>query len=350
VQLRTVGSSGLRISAVGLGTVSFGKRVDVDGARAIVDAALEEGVNFIDTADGYGEAGGSEEILGAALEGRREEFVLSTKFGANMRGAYGPDFVPRASRGYIARALEGSLRRLRTDYIDLYQMHFPDGVTPFEETLSALDDLVKAGKIRYVGASQLAGWQVVEADWVARDRRLGRFLSVQTHYSLLRRDAEAELVPACKARDVAILAYFPLAAGLLTGRWQRGDELPEGTRMRETRSLGLASDESADTIERLTEFAAEREISLIDVAIGGLLAQPAVAAVIAGATTPEHVRTNVRAADWVPRPRDLKLLDELAPTKKPQPRRRGGRQQQQQSAAEASQASSAGSASGTRVI
>jgi aryl-alcohol dehydrogenase-like predicted oxidoreductase len=323
-----VGNSGLLVSAVGLGTVSFGKRVDVEGVRAIVDAALEEGINFIDTADGYGEAGGSEEILGQALDGRREEFVLSTKFGANMRGAYGPDFVPRASRAYIARALEGSLRRLRTDYIDLYQMHFPDGVTPFEETLSALDDLVKAGKIRYAGASQRAGWQVVEADWVARDRRLGRFVSVQAHYSLLRRDAEEELVPACNAREVAVLAYFPLAAGLLAGQWQRGEELPEGTRRWETRSLGLASDESADTIERLAEYAAERDISLVDVAIGGLLAQPSVAAVIAGATTPEHVRINARAADWVPRPRDLKLLDELAPTKKP--RQRGGRRRQQQ--------------------
>src|SRR4051812_7241722 len=231
MRYRPLGQSGLVVSVVGLGGNNFGRRLDVDGTRAVVDAAFDAGITLIDTADIYGNQGGSEEQLGEVLEGRREEIVLATKFGMDMGGANGPDWGARGSRRYIRLAVEASLRRLRTDWIDLYQYHAPDGVTPLEETVTALDELVQEGKVRYVGSSNLAAWQVADADSFARHAGTTRFVSAQNGYSLIDRTVERELTPACVEHGVGILPYFPLANGLLTGKYRRGEAAPEGTRM-----------------------------------------------------------------------------------------------------------------------
>ncbi|MGH9066321.1 MAG: aldo/keto reductase [Acidimicrobiales bacterium] len=309
----TLGHSGLLVSKVGLGANNFGMRVDLEGTRAVVDAALEAGINLIDTADSYGGKGGSEELLGQVLKGHWDEVVLATKFGSDMAGAYGDDHGARASRRYIRRAVEGSLRRLQTDHIDLYQLHRPDGVTPLAETLDALDELVREGKIGYAGSSNLAGWQVAEADWLARTRHTTRFVSAQPHYSLLHREVEAEVVPAALAHGVGILPYFPLASGLLTGKWRRGEAPPSGSRLADPRFGAEATPEAFDVIEALSSFAAERGLTTVDVAIGGLAAQPGVASVIAGATSPEQVKANAAAGEWEPAPEDLAGLDRAAP-------------------------------------
>ena len=308
---------------MGLGTVKFGGGIDLDQARAVIDAALASGITVIDTADGYGQ-GQSEEIIGRVLQGRRDDAVISTKFGANMGKQYGDDFGARASRRYIVRAVEGSLRRLRTDYIDLYQLHMPDHITPLEETLETLDRLIDAGKVRYAGSSHLAAWQVSEAEWTARDRGLSRFISVQDHYSLLHRDAEEDLLPVCRAHDIGFLAFFPLATGLLTGRWARGETLAEGSRMWQCRSLGLASDDNAEVIDGLRKFAAERDVTLVDLAIGWLAAQRGVACVIAGASTPEQVEANAAAAEFVPTTEDLEEIGRITTALNPAGARRPG--------------------------
>ena len=309
MRYRTLGDSGLMVSVVGLGCNNFGRRVDLEGTRRVVDAAIEAGVTLFDTADIYGE---SEEFLGEVLRGRRDEVVLATKFGSDLGGALGPDWGARASRRYVRRAVERSLRRLRTDWIDLYQLHQPDPHTPMEETLAALGELVAEGKVRYVGSSNLAAWQVADADWVARTSGLPRFVSAQNEYSLLQRDVEAELVPACERYGVGILPYFPLASGLLTGKYRKGEDAPPGTRLA-SRPERLAA-ARFDVVEKLESYAAERGVSLLDVAIGGLAAQPAVASVIAGATKPEQVAANVAAGEWQPTPDDLAALDQVAPT------------------------------------
>jgi aryl-alcohol dehydrogenase-like predicted oxidoreductase len=296
MRYRTLGESGLMVSVVGLGTNNFGWRIDAAAARGVVDAALEAGVTLFDTSDTYGNKGGSEEILGAVLAGRRDDVVLATKFGNDMAGANGRDFGARGARRYIRRAIEGSLRRLRTDHIDLYQYHTPDGITPAHETLEALTELVREGKVRYIGSSNQAAWQVVEADWISRTRGLARYISAQNHYNLLDVRAEAELVPACEAHGIGLLPFFPLAAGLLTGKYRRG-EAPAGARLTDQGRLG---DVDFDRVEAFEAFAREAGRSLLDVAIGGLAARPAVASVIAGATTPEQVRANVAAGGWVP--------------------------------------------------
>jgi aryl-alcohol dehydrogenase-like predicted oxidoreductase len=277
----------------------------------VVHAALDEGVTLFDTADAYGGHGRSEEYLGAALKGRRDEVVVATKFGHDMAGANGPDWGARASRRYVIRAAEASLRRLDTDWIDLYQLHVPDPQTPIEETLSALDDLVKAGKVRYAGHSNFAGWQVADAAWIARTAGLAPFISAQNHYHLLHREVEAELVPACQRFGLGLLPYFPLASGLLTGKYRRGDPAPEGTRMAGERFAQRLAEAPWDTIEALERFATERGIGILDVAIGGLAAQPTVASVIAGATRPEQVRANVAAGNWQPTAEDLTTLNHL---------------------------------------
>ena len=309
---RRLGDSGLVVSTIGLGGNNFGTRLDLAGTRAVVDAALDAGVTFIDTADSYGE---SEELLGRVLEGRRDEVVLATKFGWEVPGgANGPDWEARGSRRYVRRAVERSLRRLRADHIDLYQYHRPDPATPMAETLAALDELVTEGKVRYIGSSNLAAWQVADAEWLARTQGTERFVSAQNNYSLLDRAAEAELAPACERYGIGILPYFPLASGLLTGKYRRAEPPPAGTRYAEARWAGRLSDERFDVVEALTAYAEERGVTLLDVAIGGLAAQPAVGSVIAGATSPEQVRANVAAAAWVPGPADLAALDEVAPT------------------------------------
>jgi aryl-alcohol dehydrogenase-like predicted oxidoreductase len=310
---RPLGESGLVVSAVGIGCNAFGRRVDQAGVTAILDAAQDVGVTLLDTADVYGaEKGASETMLGEALRGRRDEFVVATKFGLDMLGAYGADFGARGSRRYVRRAVEGSLRRLRTDHIDLYQLHRPDGVTPIEETLAALDDLVRAGKVLHVGSSQFAAWQVVEADWTARTAGLTRFVSAQNRYSLLDRRAEAELVPAAVRHGVGLLPYFPLEHGLLTGKYARGSEPPAGSHAAVARATtDWLENADWDRIEALAAFARGRDLELLDVAVAGLAAQPAVASVISGVTRAEQVRRNAAALRWQPTADDLAELDRL---------------------------------------
>ena len=317
MRYRTLGDSGLIVSVAGLGTNNVGRRLDREATRAVVDTALDEGITLFDTADTYGDHGGSETILGEVLKGRRDDVILATKFGANMDGANGQDHGARGSRRYIRRAIDGSLARLQTDHVDLYQYHVPDGITPIEETLAALDDLVREGKARYVGSSNLDAWQIVDAEWIARRDHLTRFVSAQNEYSLLKREAEAELAPACERFGVGILPYFPLGSGLLTGKYRRGEPRPAGTRLDGRDEV--FSDETFDRLEAMDGFAKTRGVSMLDVAIGGLAAQPAVSSVIAGAMTPEQVRANAAAGAWEPTTEDLEELDRIMPT----PRRRG---------------------------
>ena len=305
---RRLGQSGLTVSTIGLGGNNFGLRLDLDASRAVVETALDEGITLIDTSDSYG---ASEEILGEVLDGRRDDVVIATKFGSDLRGGNGADFGARGSRRYIRRAVERSLRRLRTDWIDLYQMHVPDPATPIEETLSALDDLVHEGKVRYVGHSNFTAWATADADWIARSKGYERFVSAQNEYSLMRRGVEAELLPACEHYGLGFLQYFPLFSGLLTGKYRRGEPPPEGSRYHVWNLGKRLSDDRFDVIEKLEAYAAEHGVTLLDVAIGYLAAQPAVASVIAGATTPEQVRANAGALRWQPSADDVNALREL---------------------------------------
>lgn len=293
MRYRQVGKSGLTVSVVGLGGNNFGDCIGRDETREVVNAAIDCGVTLIDTADTYGNRGGSEKFLGQVLAGRREQVVLATKFGRDM----GDGVVARGSRNYIRRAVEASLRRLQTDYIDLYRYHWPDRVTPFEETLATLDDLAKEGKVRYIGSSNFAGWEIADADWIARTRNQARFISTQNLYSVLRREAEQEVIPSCVNYGVGLLPYFPLAHGLLTGKYRRGQPLPQGTRL--ARDKAQPSEDVFDKLEALERFGEQHGHSLLDVAVAGLAAMPAVSSVIAGATTPEQVRANAADADWV---------------------------------------------------
>jgi aryl-alcohol dehydrogenase-like predicted oxidoreductase len=306
VRTRTLGTSGPDVSVVGLGCNNFGSRVNEDGTRAVVDAALDAGITLFDTADVYGNRGGSEIALGAAFKGRRDRVVLATKFGHAMTDDAPPN---RGSREYVREAVEASLERLQTDWIDLYQYHRPDGITPIEETVGALNELVDEGKVRFIGSSNLDGRQVVEADDVAKDRGWARFVSAQNEYSFLERGAEEELLPTAERLGIGVLPYFPLASGLLTGKYRRGLPAPAGTRLA-LRPERL-TDEAFDRIEALESFAGSRGISLLDVAIGGLAAQPAIASVIAGATKPEQARANAAAGDWVPMDGDLRALRDV---------------------------------------
>jgi aryl-alcohol dehydrogenase-like predicted oxidoreductase len=311
MEFRRLGKSGLTVSAVGLGTNNLGMKLDMDGSREVVHAALDQGITLFDTADSYG---ASEERLGELLAGHRDDVVLATKFGsdASARGnGNGADWGARGSRRYVVRAVEASLRRLRTDWIDLYQMHRPDPLTPIEETLAALSDLVRAGKVRYVGSSNFTGWQVAEADWTSRTRGLERMVSAQNEYSWLQRDLERDVVPALEHYGVGLLPYFPLASGLLTGKYRRGQDAPEGSRLHAWGMDGALTDRAFDVVEKLEAFAAERDVRLLDVAMGGLAAKPAVASVIAGATSAAQVASNVAAGSWRPSAEELATLDEL---------------------------------------
>jgi aryl-alcohol dehydrogenase-like predicted oxidoreductase len=309
MEFRHLGNSGLMVSAVGLGTNNLGTRLDMARSREVVHAALDQGITLFDTSDSYG---ASEEQLGEILEGRRDDVVLATKFGSDVRKrglSNGADWGARGSRRYVLRAVESSLRRLRTDWIDLYQLHWPDPATPIEETLMALDELVRAGKVRYLGSSNLRGWQVADAEWVARTRNLHRFVSAQNEYSWLNRGIEDDLVPALEQYGIGLLPYYPLASGLLTGKYRRGETAPENSRLADRPER--LTDEVFDTVEALESFAKERDLTLLDVAIGGLAAQPAVASVIAGATSREQVERNVSAGHWQPTLEDLAALDDL---------------------------------------
>ena len=303
MRYRQLGESGLTVSVVGLGGNNFARRIDLEASRKVIDAALDEGITLIDTSDSYGD---SEVFIGECLAGRRDDVVLATKFGSDLGGRIGPDWGARNSRRYIRRAVEASLRRLRTDWIDLYQLHFPDGKTPMEETLAALQELVLEGKVRYVGSSNLNAWQIADAEWIARTNGFTRFISAQNHYSLLERGVEKSVVPACEHFGIGLLPYFPLANGLLTGKYRRGEPAPEGTRL--AALPDRLKQESFDIIEALEKFAAERGRSLLDVAVGALAAKPTVGSVIAGATKPEQVRANAAAGQWVPTPDDMWTL------------------------------------------
>jgi aryl-alcohol dehydrogenase-like predicted oxidoreductase len=305
MRTRQLGGGGPEVTVVGLGCNNFGGRVGLEGTRAVVDAAFEEGINLFDTADIYGNGGGSEELLGQVLEGRRERVLLATKFGGDM----GDGTTARGSSTYVRKAIDASLRRLRMDYVDLYQYHRPDGVTSYEETFGALDELVREGKVRYVGHSNMQARDVEEVDALARDRGLARPVSAQNQYSLLRREAEDELLPTCARLEVGVLPFFPLASGLLTGKYRRGEPRPEGTRL--TGRDEVFTDETFDRLEALERFGEQRGVTLLGVAIGGLLGQPAVTSVIAGATKPEQVRANVAAAQWEPTPEDIAALNEI---------------------------------------
>jgi aryl-alcohol dehydrogenase-like predicted oxidoreductase len=299
MRTRELGEGGPEVTVVGLGTNNFGARCDLAQTRAVIDAALEEGVTLFDTADIYSQ-GASESYIGEVLEGRRDRVVLATKFGKPMDD--GPD-LPRGSRDYIRWAVEGSLKRLRTDAIDLYQMHEPDPATPIDETLGALNELVIEGKVRFIGSSNYDAAQIEDADRVARERGFARFVAAQNHYSFVHREAEDEILPVCARLGIGQLPFFPLASGLLTGKYRRDEQAAEG------RLAGREiPDEQFDRVDALEQFAAERGVSLLEVAIGGLLAMPAVTSVIAGATKPEQVRANVKAGAWQPSPDDLAAL------------------------------------------
>jgi aryl-alcohol dehydrogenase-like predicted oxidoreductase len=312
MRYRPLGNSGLVVSVVGLGCNNFGRRLDVAATRAVVDAAIEAGVTLLDTAESYGGAGRSEEILGEVLAGRRDQVVLATKFGhyaADM--GYGPAAGARGGRAYIRRAVENSLRRLRTDRIDLYQIHTPDRRTPVEETLTALAELVTEGKVRYIGNSNYAGWQIAEAAAAARALGVPPFISAQNHWSLLERAAEAEVVPAAVHFGLGVLPYFPLANGLLTGKIRRGQEAREGTRLYQRE--GYVTEEKLDKVEALALWGQQHGKSVLDVAIAALAARPGCGSVIAGATSAGQVQANAAAADWAPGDEDLAEIDKIMP-------------------------------------
>lgn len=315
-----LGDSGLVVSRVGLGCNNLGRASTVTreqaGADAVVHAALDAGITFFDTADTYGaEPGLSETRLGAALGRHRDEVVVATKFGMDARGANGVDFGARGSRRYIIAAVEASLRRLGTDYLDLYQFHTPDPGTPIQETLAALDTLVTSGKVRYIGHSNRAGYQIAEAEFVARELGTQRFVSAQNHYNLIDRRAELEVLPAARAFGLGVLPYFPLANGLLTGKYSTG-KAPEGSRLSHSRQEVLAGAD-LEQLRAFGEFAAARELPEVIVAFGWLLAQDPVSSVIAGATRPEQIRQNAQAWQWVPGPEDLAELEAIFPAPAP---------------------------------
>lgn len=317
VPLRRVGASGLLVSAVGLGCNNFGRpgtRTEtLDGTREVLDAALEAGVTFLDTADMYGgDPGQSETLMGEALRGRRDQVVLATKFGHNGRDMGYPVVGAKGSRSYVRQAVEASLSRLQTEWIDLYQLHTPDPLTPIEETLDALADLVREGKVRYIGHSNLAGWQIAEAHYVAAERAGVPFVSAQNHYSLLARASEREVLPAVERFGLGFLPYFPLHNGLLTGKFTR-DHAPADTRIMRQRQH-VWQEAPWDALEAYQAFCDERGITMLEATFGWLLARPSLSSVIAGATSPEQVRANAAAASaWTPTSEDLAAIDALFP-------------------------------------
>ena len=298
MEYRNLGSSGLRVSLVGLGCNNFGMRLDLEQTRAVVDRAFDLGITLFDTADMYGGRGGSETQLGKILGHRRKDIVLASKFGMAMSD---DGTKIGASRRYIMSAVEDSLRRLKTDWIDLYQLHQPDPLTPLDETMQALDDLVTQGKIRYIGCSNLPSWQVVESQWVSKSMGLNRFVSCQDEYNILNRNAEAELIPAMQKYGCGLLPYFPLASGLLTGKYKR-TEMPEGARLTDMPTFAnriYLTDENFDIVDNLNKFAHKTGHSILELAFGWMASRPTTASIIAGATKPEQIDANVAAVNWV---------------------------------------------------
>ena len=298
MEYRNLGSSGLRVSLVGLGCNNFGMRLDLEQTRAVVDRAFDLGITLFDTADMYGGRGGSETQLGKILGHRRKDIVLASKFGMAMSD---DGTKIGASRRYIMSAVEDSLRRLKTDWIDLYQLHQPDPLTPLDETMQALDDLVTQGKIRYIGCSNLPSWQVVESQWISKSLGLNRFVSCQDEYNILNRNVEAELIPAMQKYGCGLLPYFPLASGLLTGKYKR-TEMPEGARLTDMPTFAnriYLTDENFDIVDNLNKFAHKTGHSILELAFGWMASRPTTASIIAGATKPEQIDANVAAVNWV---------------------------------------------------
>lgn len=297
MEIRNLGQSGLRVSAIGLGCNNFGGRIDLEATRTVIHKAMDLGITLFDTADTYGNRGGSETLMGQVLGADRKRIVLATKFGMPMDDV---GVKVGGSRRYIMQEVEDSLRRLQTDWIDLYQMHQPDPRTPIEETLRALDDLVRQGKVRYIGCSNFAAWQVVEAAWTARSCGLNGFVSCQDEYSLVFRKPEAELMPAARKYGMGMLPYFPLASGLLTGKYRRNATLPAGTRLANTQRLAdrYLTERNWAIAEKLGDFAEARGRTMLELAFSWLLSQSPVTSVIAGATKPEQLEQNIKAGDW----------------------------------------------------
>jgi aryl-alcohol dehydrogenase-like predicted oxidoreductase len=310
LEYRNLGKSGLQVSVVGLGCNNFGGRVDAQRTVEVVNKCIDMGITLFDTADAYGR-GKSEEFMAPALKAHRRNIVVATKAGVPM--GEGPYFSG-ASRKYLMDALDDSLRRLETDYIDLYQMHVPDARTPIDETLRALDDMVRSGKVRYIGCSNYSGWQIVEAMWTAKTEYLTPFISAQNQYSLLERAIETEVAPACLKYGLGVLPYFPLASGFLTGKYRKDEQMPEGARLSAPNNpfaSRILNDRNYETLTSLEDFATARGHSMVELAFGWLASQPYVGSVIAGATRPEQVEENARAADWKLTPEEMKQVDEI---------------------------------------
>jgi len=297
LKFRNLGSSGLLVSEIGLGCNNFGMRLDADGSRKVIHKALDLGITLFDTADVYGNKGGSETLIGEILGPRRKDIVLATKFALPM-DEKGKE--KGASRAYIMRAVEASLKRLKTDWLDLYQQHRPDVLTPIDETLRALDDLIRQGKVRYIGNSNFSSWQLADADWTARQLGTHRFVSAQDELSLVFRKAELEQLAACTRFGLGFLPFFPLASGLLSGKYKRGEPPPDGTRLAVWGARGeqAMSDANFDKVEKLTAWAADRGHTILELAFAWLLGHPVVSSVIAGATSAEQVQANVATAEW----------------------------------------------------
>lgn len=310
MEFRNLGPSGLKVSVVGLGCNNFGGRLGLEETRAVIDRAIEAGITFFDTADMYGKDGDSERLMGEVLGERRKDVVLATKFGAPM--GEGP-YRKGGSRRYIIDAIDASLRRLKTDWIDLYQYHRPDPDAPMEETLAALDDLIRQGKVRYIGISNHPAWQVVEADWIAKTKGLNGFISCQNEYSLLARGEEKELLPAMKAYGLGLLPFLPLASGMLTGKYVQGEAAPAGARLTNDARLSARffNDANWRKVTGLKAFAEARGHTLLDLAFSWLAHRPAVSSIIAGATKPEQIDANIKAASWKLTAEDLAEIDTL---------------------------------------
>jgi aryl-alcohol dehydrogenase-like predicted oxidoreductase len=305
--MRAFGSTGLAVSALGLGCNNFGGRLDFEKTKAVVDAAIEAGVNFIDTADAYGNRGGSETFLGATLGSRRKNLILATKFGLDHEGR-----VKGGSRAYVMSAVDASLNQLKTDWIDVYYYHRPDPATPIEETQGALDDLVRQGKIRFPACSNLPGPQLAAAMELARIKKIAPFVAAQDHYNLLSPEIETALVPVIARYGMALVPYFPLARGLLTGKYRKGQPMPAGARLSDPRyAARFVNEESLEVIERLAAFCEERGRTMLELAFGWLLARPYVASVIAGATSPEQLRQNVGALGWQMTADEIAAVDRI---------------------------------------
>ena len=311
MEYRNLGSSGLRVSLVGLGCNNFGMRLDLEQTRAVVDRAFDLGITLFDTADMYGGRGGSETQLGKILGHRRKDIVLASKFGMAMSD---DGTKIGASRRYIMSAVEDSLRRLKTDWIDLYQLHQPDPLTPLDETMQALDDLVTQGKIRYIGCSNLPSWQVVESQWISKSMGLNRFVSCQDEYNILNRNVEAELIPAMQKYGCGLLPYFPLASGLLTGKYKR-TKMPEGARLTDMPTFAnriYLTDENFDIVDNLHKFANKTGHSILELAFGWMASRPTTASIIAGATKPEQIDANVAAVNWVLSQSEIDEVDKIS--------------------------------------